>query len=131
MPVTLATPAASQSQTETNRPSPPSSGGEPATSGHQVRQRKATAAPPVSDILSPGPSAPATSGPLSKLYHTARLGIYRYEVTTGIYMLEPWEKSILNTILIIGLFFSGYTAYTYFPTYARHFASKVTEYTTI
>ncbi len=41
--------------------------------------------------------------------------IYQYELTTGLYMLEPLEKTIFNTILIVflGLFTSALVKYIF------------------
>ncbi|RKP39823.1 hypothetical protein BJ085DRAFT_38299 [Dimargaris cristalligena] len=70
-------------------------------------------------------------GFVRRFFEAVKLSIYQYEVTTGLYMLEPWEKTIFNSIVLVGLLFSMYTAYTYMPTYMRNFATKVIEYSSI
>ncbi|KAJ1650340.1 hypothetical protein IWQ61_008831 [Dispira simplex] len=69
--------------------------------------------------------------PLTQCVASLKLWIYRYEVTTGLYMLEPWEKSIFNSIVLIFIALSCYTAYVYLPSYLHNLATKVTEYTSI
>ncbi|KAJ1969357.1 hypothetical protein IWQ62_000680 [Dispira parvispora] len=69
--------------------------------------------------------------PLALCVACLKLWVYRYEVTTGLYMLEPWEKSIFNSIVLIFIAFSCYTAYVYLPSYLHNLAAKVTEYTSI
>ncbi|KAF9176487.1 hypothetical protein BGZ51_000528 [Haplosporangium sp. Z 767] len=39
---------------------------------------------------------------------------YRYEVTTGLYMLEPWEKAVFNSVVMVGLLLTTYASYNYF-----------------
>ncbi|KAJ3098170.1 hypothetical protein HDU97_004218 [Phlyctochytrium planicorne] len=58
------------------------------------------------------------------------LKVYQYELTLGLYMLEPWEKSTFNAIvlLFVSLFF--YTCFTYIPTYASYVVQKVQYYVT-
>uniref|UniRef100_H2XUX1 Serine palmitoyltransferase small subunit B n=1 Tax=Ciona intestinalis TaxID=7719 RepID=H2XUX1_CIOIN len=38
-----------------------------------------------------------------------------YCITTGIYMLDPWERTVFNTCLILLLSMSFYTAYAFLP----------------
>ncbi|KAI8097322.1 uncharacterized protein BX664DRAFT_326121, partial [Halteromyces radiatus] len=41
--------------------------------------------------------------------------IYQYELQTAIYMLEPWEKALFNTIMISIVSLSVVTMYQYTP----------------
>ncbi|RUP07969.1 hypothetical protein BC936DRAFT_140156 [Jimgerdemannia flammicorona] len=60
---------------------------------------------------------------LDKLYKSLKeytaLKIYQYELVTALYMLEPWEKALFNSIVITGVILSAYTACTYAPQYGR------------
>ncbi|KAF8985183.1 hypothetical protein BGZ46_005729 [Entomortierella lignicola] len=38
---------------------------------------------------------------------------YSYEVTTGLYMLEPWEKAVFNSIVLVGILLTTYASYNY------------------
>ncbi|PFX30691.1 Serine palmitoyltransferase small subunit A [Stylophora pistillata] len=42
---------------------------------------------------------------------------YQYQVITGIYMLEPWERTIFNATLVTILGMSVYSTYAYLPAY--------------
>ncbi|KAK0131611.1 Serine palmitoyltransferase small subunit B [Merluccius polli] len=44
---------------------------------------------------------------------------YQYLLVTGIYVLEPWEKSIFNSILISVVAMAVYTSYVFVPTHVR------------
>ena len=48
---------------------------------------------------------------------------YQYKVNTALYMLEPWERMLFNSILLSILIMSMYTAYLFMPTYI-HSAAK-------
>ncbi|KAI8872014.1 hypothetical protein GQ42DRAFT_106075, partial [Ramicandelaber brevisporus] len=41
----------------------------------------------------------------------------RYELVTGLYMLEPWEKSLFNSVLAGFVSITCYGAYSYLPEY--------------
>ncbi|KAI9317492.1 hypothetical protein BX666DRAFT_1937729 [Dichotomocladium elegans] len=41
--------------------------------------------------------------------------IYKYEVQTALYMLEPWEKFLFNVILISIVSLSFLTVFQYTP----------------
>ncbi|KAI9252466.1 hypothetical protein BY458DRAFT_523088 [Sporodiniella umbellata] len=41
--------------------------------------------------------------------------IYQYELQTALYMLEPWEKALFNTIVLSILSLSFITMYQYTP----------------
>ncbi|ORZ18076.1 hypothetical protein BCR42DRAFT_413103 [Absidia repens] len=41
--------------------------------------------------------------------------IYQYELQTALYMLEPWEKALFNTIMISLVGLSFLTMYQYTP----------------
>uniref|UniRef100_A0AAR2JU27 Serine palmitoyltransferase small subunit B n=1 Tax=Pygocentrus nattereri TaxID=42514 RepID=A0AAR2JU27_PYGNA len=40
---------------------------------------------------------------------------YQYLLITGIYVLEPWEKSIFNTVLFTMVAMVVYTSYVFVP----------------
>ncbi|CAG8526907.1 12563_t:CDS:2 [Ambispora gerdemannii] len=54
----------------------------------------------------------------------AALKNYQYEVTTGLYMLEPWEKA-----LFIGLTLLIYTTIFVLPDQLSQIAVKLADYT--
>ncbi|ORX46091.1 hypothetical protein DM01DRAFT_196680 [Hesseltinella vesiculosa] len=41
--------------------------------------------------------------------------IYQYELQTALYMLEPWEKALFNTLLLSIISLSVVTLYQYTP----------------
>ncbi|KAI7863181.1 hypothetical protein BDF14DRAFT_1885371 [Spinellus fusiger] len=41
--------------------------------------------------------------------------IYQYELQTALYMLEPWEKALFNTIMLSIVSLSVVTMYQYTP----------------
>ncbi|XP_030600778.1 LOW QUALITY PROTEIN: serine palmitoyltransferase small subunit B [Archocentrus centrarchus] len=44
---------------------------------------------------------------------------YQYLLITGIYVLEPWEKSIFNSILFSAIAMVVYTSYVFIPIHVR------------
>ncbi|XP_076837072.1 serine palmitoyltransferase small subunit B isoform X1 [Brachyhypopomus gauderio] len=44
---------------------------------------------------------------------------YQYLLITGIYVLEPWEKSIFNTVLFTMVAMVVYTSYVFVPIHVR------------
>ncbi|XP_076139046.1 serine palmitoyltransferase small subunit B [Alosa pseudoharengus] len=40
---------------------------------------------------------------------------YQYLLVTGIYVLEPWEKSIFNAVLVTMVAMVIYTSYVFVP----------------
>lgn len=44
---------------------------------------------------------------------------FLYEVHTALYMLEPWEKKLFNTVLLAIIAMSTYTTYVFLPQYTR------------
>uniref|UniRef100_A0A3B5M552 Serine palmitoyltransferase small subunit B n=2 Tax=Xiphophorus couchianus TaxID=32473 RepID=A0A3B5M552_9TELE len=40
---------------------------------------------------------------------------YQYLLITGIYVLEPWEKSIFNSVLFSAIAMVVYTSYVFVP----------------
>ncbi|KAK3810903.1 MAG: small subunit of serine palmitoyltransferase-like protein [Benniella sp.] len=42
---------------------------------------------------------------------------YSYEVTTGLYMLEPWEKAVFNSVVMVGFLLTTYATYNYVSKY--------------
>ncbi|KAI9028614.1 hypothetical protein DFJ74DRAFT_703578 [Hyaloraphidium curvatum] len=61
------------------------------------------------------PPAERQRGPVAWI----RRAYYKYELATALYMLDPWEKTIFNTIVVFCLVFSAYTAYRYTPDHIR------------
>ncbi|CAO0800561.1 unnamed protein product [Mucor circinelloides] len=41
--------------------------------------------------------------------------LYQYELQTALYMLEPWEKALFNTIVLSIVSLSVVTMYQYTP----------------
>ncbi|KAI8091222.1 small subunit of serine palmitoyltransferase-like protein [Gilbertella persicaria] len=41
--------------------------------------------------------------------------LYQYELQTALYMLEPWEKALFNTIVLSIVSLSAITMYQYTP----------------
>ena len=48
-----------------------------------------------------------------------------YEYVTAVYLLEPWEKRIVNTVMAGLALFTLYAAYSYVPHYVSAFANAV------
>ncbi len=48
-----------------------------------------------------------------------------YEFVTAVYLLEPWEKRIVNSVMTGLAVFALYSAYTSLPHYAANLASYV------
>lgn len=44
---------------------------------------------------------------------------YQYLLITGIYVLEPWEKSIFNSVLFSAIAMVIYTSYVFVPIHLR------------
>ncbi|CAG6002175.1 unnamed protein product [Menidia menidia] len=44
---------------------------------------------------------------------------YQYLLITGIYVLEPWEKSVFNSILFSAIAMVIYTSYVFVPIHVR------------
>ncbi|XP_034404802.1 serine palmitoyltransferase small subunit B [Cyclopterus lumpus] len=44
---------------------------------------------------------------------------YQYLLITGIYVLEPWEKSIFSSILFSAIGMVIYTSYVFVPIHVR------------
>uniref|UniRef100_A0A8C2GET8 Serine palmitoyltransferase small subunit B n=1 Tax=Cyprinus carpio TaxID=7962 RepID=A0A8C2GET8_CYPCA len=44
---------------------------------------------------------------------------YQYLLITGIYVLEPWEQSIFNTLLFTMVAMVIYTSYVFVPIHVR------------
>ncbi|KAJ2508355.1 hypothetical protein H4S06_006828 [Coemansia sp. BCRC 34490] len=53
---------------------------------------------------------------------------YRYEVTTGLYMLESWEKYIINGIICASFALLTYTAVNHLPKQSINFANQLSDY---
>ncbi|KAJ1734736.1 hypothetical protein LPJ61_000905 [Coemansia biformis] len=53
---------------------------------------------------------------------------YQYEVTTGLYMLEAWEKYLVNGVVCAGFSLLAYTAISSLPTQGMNFISQVSSY---
>ncbi|CAO3652537.1 unnamed protein product [Mucor hiemalis] len=48
--------------------------------------------------------------------------LYQYELQTALYMLEPWEKALFNTIVLSIVSLSVVTMYQYTPVIFKLFA---------
>ncbi len=48
-----------------------------------------------------------------------------YEFVTAVYLLEPWEKRIVNSVMTGLAVFALYSAYTSLPHYAANMASYI------
>ncbi|XDV31519.1 hypothetical protein PO909_002510 [Leuciscus waleckii] len=44
---------------------------------------------------------------------------YQYLLITGIYVLEPWEQSVFNTVLFTTVAMVIYTSYVFVPVHVR------------
>lgn len=44
---------------------------------------------------------------------------YQYLLITGIYVLEPWEKSIFNSVLFSAIAMVIYTSYVFVPIHVQ------------
>lgn len=52
---------------------------------------------------------------LSKFREWVSLKYYQYELNSGIYMLEPWERVLFNVILIGFILLSIVSSYYFMP----------------
>ncbi|KAJ3116982.1 hypothetical protein HK098_006416 [Nowakowskiella sp. JEL0407] len=59
-----------------------------------------------------------------KLQDAIALKLYQYELTIGLYMLEPWEKTLFNLFVLLMFFLATYTAYAYLPDYTSYIIAK-------
>ncbi|KAJ3313209.1 hypothetical protein HDV04_002370 [Boothiomyces sp. JEL0838] len=57
-----------------------------------------------------------------------KLKVYQYELTTGLYMLEPLEKIILNSIFLLFAFMGFYSFVSYFPSSITSFGRLYSYY---
>ncbi|KAJ1915707.1 hypothetical protein H4219_004176 [Mycoemilia scoparia] len=51
----------------------------------------------------------------------------QWEMHTGIYLFEWWEKAIFNAIVVVGLLFLLYTTVSYLPKRLQTVASNMIE----
>lgn len=49
-----------------------------------------------------------------------------YEFVTAVYLLEPWEKRIVNSVMAGIALFTVFSAYTYLPHYSSELYSFIT-----
>ncbi|KAJ1568668.1 hypothetical protein HK096_005747 [Nowakowskiella sp. JEL0078] len=61
---------------------------------------------------------------IKQLKESLALKIYQYELTIGLYMLEPWEKTLFNMFLLLMLSLAMYTTYAYLPDSATYLLAK-------
>ena len=59
---------------------------------------------------------------LSSVKETLLSWYREYVFTTAVYLLEPWEKRIVNTFMAGTALFSLYACYYYLPHYVGTFA---------
>jgi len=50
---------------------------------------------------------------------------FQYLLITGLYMLEPWERTIFNVLLLAMLALFAYTAILYVPGYLAAFVRLI------
>ncbi|KAJ2777703.1 hypothetical protein H4R18_005014 [Coemansia javaensis] len=53
---------------------------------------------------------------------------YQYEVTTGLYMLEPWEKYIINGVVFAGFSLLAYATASHLPAQGMGLLGQVSSY---
>ncbi|KAJ2722757.1 hypothetical protein GGI07_003085 [Coemansia sp. Benny D115] len=53
---------------------------------------------------------------------------YQYEVTTGLYMLESWEKYIVNGVVCASFALIAYTTFNHLPTQGMGFLNQLSDY---
>ncbi|KAL7750229.1 hypothetical protein RI367_004402 [Sorochytrium milnesiophthora] len=56
---------------------------------------------------------------IGKVRRSLGLAYYRYELTTAIYMLEFWEKCLINSLVLLLLGLTMYASVNYTPAYVR------------
>lgn len=56
------------------------------------------------------------------------LKYYQYELALALYMLEPWEKILFNTLMLVILGFAVYTTVTFGPGYISAFIFSLLDY---
>ncbi|KAI8581885.1 hypothetical protein K450DRAFT_229705 [Umbelopsis ramanniana AG] len=62
---------------------------------------------------------------MSQLSKYISTKIYQYELQTALYMLEPWEKALFNSIVLVILSLAIMTVYQYTPSVL----SKLSDFT--
>ncbi|KAI9287056.1 small subunit of serine palmitoyltransferase-like protein [Umbelopsis sp. AD052] len=62
---------------------------------------------------------------MSQLSKYVSTKIYQYELQTALYMLEPWEKALFNSIVLVILSLAIMTVYQYTPSVL----SKLSDFT--
>ncbi|KAJ1962743.1 hypothetical protein GGI12_002470 [Dipsacomyces acuminosporus] len=53
---------------------------------------------------------------------------YQYEVTTGLYMMENWEKYIVNSVVCGSFALVAYTTFNHLPTQGMNFVQQLAGY---
>ncbi|KAH6569366.1 hypothetical protein BASA50_009897 [Batrachochytrium salamandrivorans] len=64
------------------------------------------------------------SSSASRITKAIQLRIYQYELTVGLYMLEPWEKAAFNSIVLVFSAFFIYTCCRWLPSYTAEMVTK-------
>ena len=64
----------------------------------------------------------SSTGALSSVKERLKFWYREYEFTTAIYLLEPWERRLVNVTMSSIAVFSLYACFYYLPHYARSFA---------
>ncbi|KAI9202733.1 uncharacterized protein BJ171DRAFT_513088 [Polychytrium aggregatum] len=67
-------------------------------------------------------------GVFSDIKKAVSVKIFQYELTLGLYMLEPIEKAIFNAILVLFLALMVYAVHHYLPDQASYVMSKTRYY---
>ncbi|KAJ3150220.1 hypothetical protein HDU89_003309 [Geranomyces variabilis] len=62
--------------------------------------------------------------------HRSYLALKRlqYEYTFGVFMMEPWEKAIFDTVVVMFAVLCGYAIWIYAPEAAHNLVHKATYY---
>ncbi|KAI8805511.1 hypothetical protein BJ742DRAFT_819851 [Cladochytrium replicatum] len=60
------------------------------------------------------------AGFIAHLHHSILIWIYQYELTFGLYMLDPWEKTVFNTFIGLLFVLGSYATWRVLPEYARY-----------
>lgn len=66
-----------------------------------------------------GSASPKKEGILCRVSNYLSWLYLQYLLNTALYMLEPWERALFNTVAISLISMAVYTTYVFMPTYTK------------
>lgn len=83
------------------------------SAAHGDSRSRVPAPPMTAPLPSSGPSDPGP--PLSRAWGRLSWIYYQYLLVTALYMLEPWERTVFNSMLVSVVGMALYTGYVFMP----------------